>query len=153
MKATNYIEGILLFTAIVLYLVPIQSLATMQNVPVSILVCLGSYGLLLIARRPRSTTNAGVQARKTAWHLAVTGVILGSIFSYIGAHDQAGFIALTGAYMLCIFYGIALSVLVFSFINRPPVRKNSEDSHLLKQRFNTLDEYLANPGNCVAGRQ
>ena len=140
MKVTNYIEGILLFTAIVLYLVPLQGLASMQDMPVSILVALGSYGLLLIARKPRSNRLAGTNALvgRTAWHLAITGVILGVLISHAGAQDQSGFIDSTAVYMLCIFYGIALSVLVFSFINQAPVKK-SEDNHLPKHRFNTLE--------------
>jgi len=139
MKATNYVEGILLFAAIVLYLVPIQSLTSMQDIPISILVALGSYGLLLIARKPRKDIKTSSLASKTAWHLAITGVCLGSFISYIASNSQAGYIGSTAIYMLCIFYGVALRVLVFSYINREPVKRKSENNHLPKHRFNTLE--------------
>lgn len=140
MKTATYIEGILLFVAITLLLVPIQELSSAQEIPVSLVVALGSYGLLLIARRPRQYANEKLStpSRRTAWYLAMTGVLFGVIMSYAATIDQSGFMAAISIYLVALFYGLALSMLVFSFIGQRPVSK-SEHNHLPRHRFNTLE--------------
>lgn len=140
MRTTNYIEGILLFIAITLLLVPIQELSDAQEIPVSLVVALGSYGLLLIARRPRLYANEKLTtpSRRTAWYLAMTGVLFGVVMSYAANIDPTGFMAAIAVYLVAMFYGLALSMLVFSFINHRPVSK-AEHNHLPRHRFNTLE--------------
>lgn len=141
MRTTNYIEGILFFTAFMLLLFPFHNLVAAREVPVSVVVALGSYGLLLIARRPRRYANETIKTRsgKTAWYLAMTGVVLGAFLAHMTNNDPSGFFASNAVYIACIYYGLALSMLIFSFISYPPVQKKEEHSHLPKHRFNTLE--------------
>jgi len=141
MKTTNYIEGLLMFAAIVLMLIPIQELNNAREVPLGVIVAIGSYGLLLIARRPRLNADEKIstRSRKTAWYLAMTGVVVAVILSHATNFDQSGFLATNAICIVCIYYGLALSMLVFSFINRnAPVQRN-EHNYLPKHRFNTLE--------------
>ena len=141
MRTTNYIEGLLLFTAIVLFLIPIQSLDSARDVPLSVVVAIGSYGLLLIARRPRQNVNASITTRshRTAWYLAMTGVVLGVVLHQLSTVYQSSFFVSNAVYIACLYYGLALSMLVFSFINRQTPAKRSEHNFLPKHRFNTLE--------------
>ncbi len=140
MKTTGYIGGILLFTAIILLLTPIQEITSAREVPISIIVALGSYGLLLIARRPRRNAHETIttSSGKTAWYLAITGVIFGSIVSFAASHALSEFVTANAAFLVCLYYGLALSMLVFSFINRRKANR-SEHNHLPRHRFNTLE--------------
>ncbi len=143
MRTTNYLEGLLLFTAIILFLIPVQQLNSAREVPLPVIIAMGSYGLLLIARRPRrigSDTNITTPSRRTAWYLAMTGVVLGAALSYLASIDQSTFFASNAIYIACLYYGLALSMLIFSFINRnTPTQKRSEHNYLPKHRFNTLE--------------
>jgi len=142
MRTTNYLEGLLLFTAIILFLIPVQQLNSAREVPLPVIIAMGSYGLLLIARRPRrgGSDTITTPSRKTAWYLAMTGVVLGISLSYLADIDQNTFFASNAIYIACLYYGLALSMLVFSFINRnTPPQKRSENNYLPKHRFNTLE--------------
>ncbi|PKL47600.1 MAG: hypothetical protein CVV42_12780 [Candidatus Riflebacteria bacterium HGW-Riflebacteria-2] len=141
MRTTNYIEGLLLFAALVLFLLPVQELNSARDVPLSVIVAIGSYGLLLIARRPRHGISEPIttRSRRTAWYLAMTGVVLGVIMHYVSSTDSSGFFASNAIYVACLYYGLALSMLVFSFINRQNPEKRNEHNYLPKHRFNTLE--------------
>ena len=140
MRTTNYIEGLLLFTAIILFLVPIQQLNSAREVPLPAVIAMGSYGLLLIARRPRNNSETiRTPSRRTAWYLAMTGVALGAALSYISSADPDGILASNAIAIACIYYGLALSMLIFSFINRSNPEKRPEHNYLPKHRFNTLE--------------
>lgn len=140
MRTTNYLEGLLLFTAIILFLVPIQQLNSAREVPLPAIIALGSYGLLLIARRPRNNSETiRTPSRRTAWYLAITGAVLGAVLTCIANAEPGGFMASNAIAIACIYYGLALSMLVFSFINRSTPEKRHEHNYLPKHRFNTLE--------------
>lgn len=140
MRTTNYIEGLLLFTAIILFLVPIQQINSARDVPLPAVIAMGSYGLLLIARRPRNNSETiRTPSRRTAWYLAMTGAVVCATLHYIATVAPDSFLGSNAITIACIYYGMALSMLIFSFINRSNPEKRPEHSYLPKHRFNTLE--------------